>query len=79
MLWLIGGISSLLAFGGAGWFLYQSRNVDKVRAENAEEKAEAQKKVLSNVEKAREIENEVAGLDGDNTHKRLQKWRRADK
>jgi len=79
MIWLIGGIFSLLASGGVGFFLYQSRNVDKVRAENAEEKVKKQTEVIDHVKKATEIENEIAGLSPDDVTKRLSKWRRADK
>ena len=76
MLWIIGGILSLLASGGAAWLYMRGSDANQIKADVAEEKQKAAEKHIEDIADAKKIEDNINRSSADDNRKWLRKWAR---
>lgn len=77
MIWLIGGILSLLAAAGTGWLYMRGTDANKARADRAEEKQQAAEKHIEDIADAKQISDDIAQRGDTGNRKRLRdRWTR---
>lgn len=77
MLWIIGGVLSLLASGGAAWLYMRGSDANIIKKDVAEEKQKAAEKHIEDIKDAKQIQNDIDRRGATGNRDRLRdRWTR---